>query len=89
VAAWRARREGRPDRLLCAGPGRLCAALGVDRALDGASAVAPGGQVAVHARTGPVELVTGPRVGITKAAARPWRFGLAGSPYLSRPFPRP
>jgi len=88
LEAMRARRVGRPDRLLCAGPGRLCAALGVDRALDGACAVAPGGPVAVHGRTGPVELVRGPRIGITRAAARPWRFGLAGSPHLSKPFPR-
>ena len=35
-----------------------------------------------------VELVTGPRIGITKAAARPWRYGLAGTAFLSRPFPR-
>ena len=89
LAAMRERRQGRADRLLCAGPGRLCAALGVDRALDGASAVAPGGPVAVHGRTGPVELVSGPRVGISKATARPWRFGLAGSPHLSRSFPGP
>lgn len=86
--AMRARRAGRPDRLLCAGPGRLCAALGVDGALDGASVVEPDGAVAVHGRTGAVRIVRGPRVGITKATARPWRFGLAGSAHLSRPFPR-
>jgi DNA-3-methyladenine glycosylase len=89
LARMRARREGRPDRLLCAGPGRLCAALGVDGALDGASAVEPGGRIAVHGRTAPAPLATGPRIGITKAVARPWRFGLAGSAHLSRPFPRP
>ena len=89
LEAMRERRADVPDRLLCAGPGRLCAALGVDGALDGGSAVEPGAAVRVYGRTGAVEVVCGPRVGITKAAARPWRFGLAGSPHLSRPFPRP
>jgi DNA-3-methyladenine glycosylase len=84
----RARRGGLPDRLLCAGPGRLCAALGVDGRLDGAPAVGPGAAAWLGARTGPVALATGPRIGVTKAAARAWRFGLAGSHYLSRPFPR-
>jgi DNA-3-methyladenine glycosylase len=88
LPAMRARRGGLPDRLLCAGPGRLCAALGVDGRLDGAAAVGPGAAVRLGARTGPVELAIGSRVGISKAAERPWRFGLAGSPYLSRPFPR-
>jgi DNA-3-methyladenine glycosylase len=86
--AMRARRGGLPDRLLCPGPGRLCAALGIDGRLDGAPATGPGAAVRLGARTGPVEPASGARVGITKAAERPWRFGLAGSPYLSRPLPR-
>lgn len=89
LAAIRERRGMLDDRLLCAGPGRVCAALAIDASLDGASAVDPGGRVAIHARTRPVELVSGPRVGISKAVDRPWRFGLAGSRHLSRPFPRP
>ena len=84
----RARRAGVADRLLCAGPGRLCAALGVNGRLDGAAAVGPGAAAWVGARTGPVEIATGPRIGITKAQERPWRYGLAGSRHLSRPFPR-
>jgi len=86
LAAMRERRGGCPDRLLCAGPGRLCQALGVDGALNGALAV--GGRVAVHGRTGPVDVRAGPRIGITRAVDEPWRFGLAGSGFLSRPFPR-
>jgi DNA-3-methyladenine glycosylase len=86
--AMRARRGGLADRLLCAGPGRLCAALAIDGRLDGALAAGPGAAVRVGARTGPAEVASGPRVGLTKAAERPWRFGLAGSPYLSRPLPR-
>jgi DNA-3-methyladenine glycosylase len=88
LAAMRARRGGVAERLLCAGPGRLCVALGVDGRLDGAPAVGPGAAAWIGARAGPVDVVAGPRIGITKAAARPWRFGLAGSPCLSRPFPR-
>ena len=86
--AMRARRGALPDRLLCAGPGRLAQALGIDRELDGAPAAGPGARLVVHGRTGPVELVAGPRIGISVATERPWRFGLAGSPHLSRPFPR-
>lgn len=84
--AMRARRGLEADRLLCSGPGRLCAALGLTNARDGAALDAA--PFRLVARTGAVEVAVGPRVGITKAAAVPWRFGLAGSRYLSRPFPK-
>ena len=76
----------RSPRLLCAGPGRLCQALGVTREHDGLPLDEP--PFELRPRTREVELVTGPRIGITKAAERPWRYGLARSPFLSRPFPR-
>jgi DNA-3-methyladenine glycosylase len=77
-------RRGLDDpRLLCAGPGRLCQALGVTRAHDGLPLDEPPFELA--ARRGPVEVVTGPRIGITRAAELPWRYGLAGSRFLSRP----
>ncbi len=88
IPQMRARRRGAADRLLCAGPGRLCSALGIDRHLDGADALRAGGPVALFGRAEPVEVLCGPRIGITQAADRPWRFGVAGSPYLSKPFPR-
>jgi DNA-3-methyladenine glycosylase len=78
-------RRGLDDpRRLCSGPGRLCQALGITRAHDGRRVdEAP---FELRARAIPVEVVTGTRIGITKAAERPWRYGLAGSLFLSRPF---
>jgi DNA-3-methyladenine glycosylase len=79
------KRRGLDDiRLLCAGPGRLCQALGVTRAHDGL----PLDRAPFEVKPAPhdVELVIGPRIGITKAVELPWRYGLAGSRYLSRPF---
>lgn len=81
----RARRGLEAPRLLCSGPGRLAQALGVTRAQDGLPLDRP--PFAVHARTVEAELVAGPRIGITKAVDVPWRFGLRGSRYLSKPFP--
>jgi len=80
-----ARRRGTDDiGLLCAGPGRLCQALGVSGELDGASLLkAP---FALSPRPGPVEIVTGPRIGITKAVHFHRRFGLKGSGFLSKRF---
>ena len=80
----RARRGLDDPRLLCAGPGRLAQALGIDGSHDGRRIDAP--PFALQPRTAPVPIATGPRIGITKAVDHPWRYGLARSPYLSRPF---
>jgi DNA-3-methyladenine glycosylase len=80
----RARRGTENERLLCAGPGRLCQALAVTREHDGLALDAP--PFELHACEVEPELVVGPRIGITKAVERPWRYGLAGSRFLSRPF---
>ena len=84
--AMRARRGIDSPRLLATGPGRLCQALGVTREHDGLPLDEP--PFELRPRAGEVELVTGPRIGITKAVERPWRYGLARSPFLSRAFPR-
>lgn len=82
-----AERRGLADpRALCSGPGKLCQALAVTRAHDGLDlGRAP---FALGDRAGGVEIVAGPRIGITKGVETPWRFGAAGSRYLSRPFPK-
>jgi DNA-3-methyladenine glycosylase len=80
----RARRGAVSDRLLCSGPGRLCQALAVTREHDGlALDRAP---FELRARTFQPQLAVGTRIGLTKAPELPWRFGLAGSRYLSRAF---
>lgn len=76
-------RRGAGDRL-CAGPGRLTQALGITGSLDGAALDAP--PFGWRDRRGEPDILCGPRIGITKATAEPWRFGLCGSPFLSRPF---
>jgi DNA-3-methyladenine glycosylase len=78
----RARRGVIDDRLLCAGPGRLCQALAITRDHDGLPLDEP--PFEVQARERQPEVVSGPRIGITKAVERPWRYGLAGSRFLSR-----
>ena len=85
--AMRARRGLDDPRLLCSGPGRLCQALGITGEHDGLALDGPPFQV--HTRARKEEVVTGPRIGITQAADRPWRYGLAGSRFLSRHFPKP
>ena len=84
IEAMRARRALDDARLLCAGPGRICQALDVTGEHDGLRLDEP--PFELRARDNEPELVTGPRIGITRAADRPWRYGIAGSRFLSRPF---
>lgn len=83
--AMRARRGMEKERALCSGPGKLCQALGITREADGL----PLDELPfeLRARTEEPPLAVGTRIGITRAVERPWRYGLAGSPFLSRPFP--
>jgi DNA-3-methyladenine glycosylase len=79
------RRRGLSDvRLLCSGPGRLCQALDITRADNGLVLDEP--PFELLARSGEVEIVTGPRIGLTKAVEKPWRYGLKDSRFLSKPF---
>jgi DNA-3-methyladenine glycosylase len=83
LAQMRARRGLNDPRLLASGPGRLCQALGVTREHDGLPLDRD--PFELRARTETPEVVAGTRVGITKAAERPWRYALAGSRFVSRP----
>ena len=82
-----ARPTARRDRDLCAGPARLCLALGIDRALDGADLVTAdrGAWLAGDGTPPPVAPGTSGRVGLRVATDRPWRFYVPGAPGLSRP----
>jgi len=71
------------ERLLCSGPGRLCAALGITDAHNGLALDRP--PFAIFARTDAAEIIAGPRIGITKAIEQPWRYVLKGSRFLSKP----
>ena len=80
------RRNGQRERDLARGPGRLCQALGIDRSLDGTDACAAGAPLGIGPAPDPVDpaaIRSGPRIGITKAVDFPFRFWLAGDPYVS------
>ncbi len=93
----RARSNGRPasaasqTRSLARGPARLCQALGIDRTADGADPCTPGGPVGISpavafgqpAPVAPAQIMTGPRVGVSQAADRPWRYWIAGDRHVS------
>lgn len=80
----RARRGVDAEKLLCSGPGRVGQALEIVHAFNGRSlAQKPFKLLPAIAH---VDVVQGPRIGISKAMDLPWRFGLAGSPFLSKPF---
>jgi DNA-3-methyladenine glycosylase len=78
----RERRGLEGPRLLCSGPGRLCQALGVTREHDGLPLDRPPFELLERDRD--VEVVAGPRIGITRAAELPWRYVEAGSRFVSR-----
>jgi DNA-3-methyladenine glycosylase len=84
IAAMRRRRGLHDEGSLCSGPGKLTQALGITHAHNGLALDVP--PFALHARTGTIEIATGVRIGITKAAELPWRYGLKGSKFLSKPF---
>ena len=84
IEEMRARRGVIAERALCSGPGKLCQALGITRAHDGLPLDEPPFELVERAATPAV--VTGPRIGITRAVEHTWRYGLEGSPFLSRPF---
>ena len=87
IDRMRERRPGRADADLCSGPGKLTEALGVSLADNGAN-LARDPFLLLEPEDGErPEVLTGPRIGITKAVERPWRFCAAGNPHVSRPRP--
>jgi DNA-3-methyladenine glycosylase len=84
IAAMRERRGVEAERLLCSGPGKLCQALGVSSLHNGMALALPPFELVAAPQS--VAVVEGPRIGISKAMEVPWRFGLAGSRFISRPF---
>jgi DNA-3-methyladenine glycosylase len=84
LAAMRRRRGVDDPRMLCSGPGKLTEALGITHAHNGLALDAP--PFALYARAENVEVETGIRIGLTKAVELPWRYGLKGSRFLSKPF---
>ncbi len=84
-----ARPRAKSDRDLGSGPGKLCQALAITGEHDGTQLFSARSAVVLSPPTEPIkpdQIVTGPRIGITKAVDYPWRFGIKGNPHLSRRF---
>jgi DNA-3-methyladenine glycosylase len=86
IATMRRRRRAADVHALCSGPGKLTEALGITVAHNALPLDRP--PISLHARTEDVEVATGIRIGITKAVELPWRYGVKGSKFLSKPFPK-
>ena len=86
LAVMRRRRGVTDERLLCSGPGRLSQALGITDAQYGLPLDNP--PFEIFARADDVEVAVGPRIGLTKAIEHPWRYGVSGSRFVSKPFKR-
>ena len=84
IPAMRRRRGLHDERALCSGPGKLCEALAITIRHSELPLDAP--PIALHARRKKPDIVAGVRIGITKAVDLPWRYGLRGSRFLSKPF---
>ena len=84
IPLMRRRRRLHDERSLCSGPGKLTEALAITQAYNALPLDAP--PIALYARVGKAEVASGVRIGITKAMELPWRYGLKGSRFLSKPF---
>jgi DNA-3-methyladenine glycosylase len=84
IAAMRRRRGVADERALCSGPGKLAEALGVSIKHNGL--MLDRKPFEIRARAEKPDIVAGPRIGISKAVEKPWRYGLKGSRFLSKPF---
>ncbi len=84
IASMRRRRGLHDERNLCSGPGKVCEALGVSDRLNGHPL--DESPIAIFPRASKPEIVSGVRIGITKAVELPWRYGLKDSRFLSKPF---
>ena len=88
IDLMRERRGQERIETLCSGPGKLAEALGIDLSLNGADLFRPPFELSEPAgEWAAVDVVTGPRIGITKAAELPWRYCVSGSRFVSRPWP--
>jgi DNA-3-methyladenine glycosylase len=85
IAQMKSRRGSEEIANLCSGPGKLCEALGITGAENGAPLLRPPFRLSAANTEAAVSI--GPRIGITKAADAHRRYGLAGSAFLSRRFP--
>ena len=84
IPAMRRRRRLHDERSLCSGPGKLTEALGISDQHNGLPLdTSP---ITLHARAGKPDVIAGLRIGLTKAVELPWRYGLKGSKFLSKPF---
>jgi DNA-3-methyladenine glycosylase len=85
IERMRERRGVHDERRLCSGPGRLGQALGITHAMNGLRLDRAPFRVVPPDDDASRVVAAGTRIGISKSRELPWRFVLAGSPFLSKP----
>lgn len=84
LAAMSANRRGLSGKLLTNGPAKVCQAMAIDRSLNGHDLRVPPVRLVLQPPLAAKQITQTTRIGISRAADRPWRYYVTGNEYVSQ-----